>query len=121
MKLTIDAKTPTNSDEDLKSKINHYKELKDNRCVNVASQHLLVRVPAPCEPPIVSLTGYTSETIDIYWPRPSLYSQHRNPNNLEQKIHLYRRLIGYQLMVNEIYCLHKKRYILFFVQQNYYY
>ncbi len=91
-----------NDESDLGRRINHYKELKDNRCINVASEHLLMRVPAPCEPPIVSLTGYTSETIDIYWPKPSMCSQHKNPENPDQKIHLYRRLIGYQLLVNEI-------------------
>ncbi len=91
------------SDEtDLDRRINFYKELKDNRCINVASEHLLIRVPAPCEPPIVSLTGYTSETIDIYWPRPNMYSQHKDVDIPGQKIHLYRKLIGYQLLVNEI-------------------
>lgn len=80
----------------------HYNELKYSRCTNVLSEPVIVRVPAPCEPVIVGLVSYTSENIDLYWPKPCLYSQHRDPENPEQKIHLYRHLIGYRIEVNGI-------------------
>lgn len=86
----------------LKNKISHYKQINDNRCVNIISEHLHMRVPAPCEPVVLNLTGYTNETISVYWARPNLYSQNRNPDNTGQKINMFRHLIGYQLLVNDI-------------------
>ena len=80
----------------------HYKELKDSRCTNVVSDSIVVRVPAPCEPVIVHLVSYSSENIDLYWPKPSLYSQHRDPDNPDRKLHVYRHLIGYRIEVNGI-------------------
>lgn len=108
IKLNIDSETinlinlgiDENFVNDLK--IDHYRELKDSRCTNVLSESLYMRVPAPCDPVTVNLTGYTSETADIYWAKPCLYSQHRDPDNPEQKIHLYRHLIGYRLEINNI-------------------
>lgn len=82
--------------------VDHYKKLKDSRCTNVASDALIMRVPAPCDPVILNLTGYSNETVDIYWAKPCLYSQHKDPDNPEQRIHLYRHLIGYRLEVNGI-------------------
>ena len=99
---TVSFKLDQEAKELLNSRIDHYKELKDSRCTNVLSEPLVMRVPAPCEPPIVHLTGYTSETIDVYWAKPSLYSVHKDPDNQEQKIHLYRHLIRYRLEVNGI-------------------
>lgn len=61
-----------------------------------------MRVPAPCEPTSISLTGYTKEKIEIQWPNPYLYSQHNNPDNPDQRIHIYRHLIGYKFLVNNI-------------------
>lgn len=112
IKLNIDSDTVSmvnfrledelNYTEFSQANVDHYAELKDTRCTNVLSQPLLLRVPAPCEPVFVNLTGYTSETIDLYWAKPSLYSQHRDPENKEQKLHLYRHLLGYRIEVNGI-------------------
>jgi len=105
IKLNIESETHGVSfdlRDDRVNSVDHYKELKDSRCTNIASQSVIMRVPAPCEPVSLNLTGYTSETIDIYWARPCLYSQHRDPEYPEQKIHLYRHLIGYRLEVNGI-------------------
>ena len=82
--------------------VDHYNELRDTRCTNVASNILMLRVPAPCEPVVLNLTGYSSETVDIYWPRPCLYSQHVDVAAPDQKLHLYRHLLGYRLEVNGI-------------------
>ncbi len=90
------------NDNSLELQTDHYKELKEYRCTNVLSEPLLLRIPAPCEPVTVHLSGYTSETIDIYWNRPNLYSQHRDLDNPDQKFNLYRHLIGYRLEVNGI-------------------
>lgn len=83
-------------------RIDYYNQLKDTRCTHVLSEPILLRVPAPCDPVTVNLIGYTSETIDLCWPKPSLYSQHKDPENPDQKIHLYRHLIGYRIEVNGI-------------------
>jgi hypothetical protein len=108
VRLHIDAAENKYSNElnqsgaELKDKIDYYKELKDNRCIHVSSEQLVMRVPAPCEPTTISLTGYTPETIDIQWPKPNLYSQHINPDNPDKRINIYRYLIGYKLLVNNI-------------------
>ena len=78
------------------SRIDHYKQLKDSRCTNVLSEPLVMRVPAPCEPPVLNLTGYSTETVDIYWAKPCLYSKHKDVNNPPENVHLYRHLIGYR-------------------------
>ena len=83
------------------SRIDHYKQLKDSRCTNVLSDPLELRVPAPCEPPILNLTGYSSDTIELYWAKPCLYSKHKDVITLEEKINMYRHLLGYR------YYLHK--------------
>lgn len=90
------------NDATLKNRINNYKELKDNRCINVSSEQMVMRVPAPCEPTSISLTGYTNETIDIQCPKTYLYSQHNNSDNPDQRIHIYRHLIWYKLLVKNI-------------------
>jgi hypothetical protein len=82
--------------------LDYYKELSDSRLVNVKSETMILRVPAPCEPAVVNLTSYTNETIDLYWSKPNLHSQHKDPNNPERKYNLYRHLLGYRLEVNNI-------------------
>lgn len=62
----------------------------------------MVRVPAPCEPVVINLVSYSSDTIELYWAKPSLYSQHRDPENADKRLHLYRHLIGYRIEVNGI-------------------
>ena len=94
IKLTIDPEKRSESD--------HYQELKDNRRTNVLSEPLIVRIPAPCEPCILNTTGYTSESVDLYWARPNLHSQHKHPENAEKKYNLFRHLLGYRLEVNGI-------------------
>lgn len=84
------------------SSVDHYKELKDHRCINVLSEPLVLRIPAPCEPVSLNLTSYSSETIDIYWAKPSLYTQQNDPDNPDRSLHVYRHLIGYKLEVNQI-------------------
>ena len=90
------------SEDELMEEVNHYKELKDTRCINVLSEQLMMRVPAPCEPVVLNLTGYTNEKFDIYWAKPNLYSQHSYSDCPEQKFHIHRSLIGYKLHVNGI-------------------
>jgi hypothetical protein len=109
IKVNIDAETMClvqfdmeNEHADAEFKVDHFKELKDSRCTSVVSEPLFLRIPAPCEAVTVHLAGYTSETIDIYWAKPSLHSSHRDPENTDQKQHLYRHLIGYRLEVNGI-------------------
>lgn len=111
IRLNIDSDTMCLIQYDLKHdhtmeeeefRVDHYKELKDTRCTNVISEAVYLRVPAPCQPVTVLLSGYTNNTIDIYWAKPNLHSQHKDPDNPERKWHLYRHLIGYRLEVNGI-------------------
>jgi hypothetical protein len=89
-------------DMDKDKVIDHHRQLRDHRLTLILSESLLMRIPAPCEPVIVNTTGYTSETIDIYWARPNLYSHQPNPDGSNQDLHIYRHLIGYRLEVNGI-------------------
>lgn len=100
LKLVVDSET---SQKFVESEANDYfKELKDHRCTNVLSEPLIFRMPAPCEPVSLNLTSYSSESIELYWAKPSLYSFQKDPDNPDTDIHVYRHLIGYKLEVNQI-------------------
>lgn len=96
IKLNIESDSINESGE------NHYREIKNSRCTNVCSEALIFRVPAPCEPVIVNLTGYTTDSIEIFWAKPCMYSEHKDPDNSEENIFLFRHLIGYRIEVNGI-------------------
>lgn len=100
IKLNIDS-APFDSNLELNPK-DYYKELKDHRCINVLSEPLILRIPAPCEPVTLYLTSYSTDTIELYWSKPNLYSQQIDPDNPDKQLHVYRHLIGYKLEVNQI-------------------
>jgi len=100
IKLVIGSETSQNFVES--ETTDYYKELKDHRCTNVLSELLIFRMPAPCEPVSLNLTSYSSESIELYWAKPSLYSHQKDPDNSDTDIHVYRHLIGYKLEVNQI-------------------
>ena len=56
--------------------------------------------PGTCERPEIYLTGYTTNTIDLAWNKPNLFSiiDHPEKNNEQLKIH--RRLLGYRVDIN---------------------
>ncbi|RNA29036.1 hypothetical protein BpHYR1_040456, partial [Brachionus plicatilis] len=105
-KLWIEAvvviKLNIESDSGIESGENHYKDIKNSRCTNVCSEALVFRVPAPCEPVIVNLNGYTSDSIEIFWAKPCMYSEHKDPDNMDENMFLFRHLIGYRIEVNGI-------------------
>jgi hypothetical protein len=66
------------------------------------TESIIVRfhTPATCERPEIYLTGYTTDTVDLTWNKPNLFSiiDHPEKNNEQLKIH--RRLIGYRVDIN---------------------
>jgi hypothetical protein len=94
IKLTLDAEYERNG--------SHYNELRDRRTTHILSEPLVVRIPAPCEVPLLFLTGYSTTTIDLYWPKPSMYSQHVHPEDANDNYILYRHLLGYKIEVNGV-------------------
>lgn len=96
IKLTLDVENERNE------AFAHYNELKNRRTTHLNSDSIIVRVPAPCEAPIVFLTGYTTSTVDLHWPKPSMYSEHTNIDDLNNNYIIYRHLLGYKIEVNGI-------------------
>lgn len=80
----------------------HYNELKDRRTAHILSDAIDARVPAPCETPVVHLTGYSLNTIDLYWAKPLMHSEHIDPDDNEKRYNVHRKLIGYRIEVNGI-------------------
>lgn len=80
----------------------HFNQLKDRRTINVVSEPIFVRVPAPCEAPFVLLNGYTLKSIDLYWPKPCMHSDHVDPDDRTKTYNIYRKLLGYRIEVNGI-------------------
>ena len=83
-------------------KTDYYKDLNDYRCVNILSASIMVRVPAPCEPVVLYLTGYGTDRINLGWSKPNLYSSQKDPDNPQLKLHLNRILLGYRLEINGV-------------------
>ncbi|XP_014669533.1 PREDICTED: uncharacterized protein LOC106810623 [Priapulus caudatus] len=72
------------------------------RTVHISSGALLLRTPAPSEPPTLLVTGYTTSTVSLCWERPLLFTPieaFNDKDNAGPK-YLRRRLIGYRLEVN---------------------
>ncbi|XP_064633270.1 uncharacterized protein LOC135491376 [Lineus longissimus] len=74
-------------------------EKKNRRMANVPSQPVIARTRAPCEPPKVLLSGYTPNTIQLYWEKPLLYTILGHDIEDRPKL-LKRSLEGYKLEIN---------------------
>ena len=97
VKLNINAAT-INSEED----IDRRTFLKDYRFEDYSTELAVIRIPAPCKPVKLYLSGYSADKIDLYWTKPNLYSQYEDPDNPTQVLHIYRKLLRYRLEVNGI-------------------
>ena len=75
-------------------------EKQNRRTTHVMSRPVLVRTRAPCEPPQPLVTGYTTNTIQLFWEKPLLYSVIGRDINDNPK-YLKLSLEGYRLMINE--------------------
>ena len=67
----------------------------NRRTTHVMSKPVFVRTRAPCERPKLYITGYTQNTIQLYWERPLLYSvigkdSSGNPQYLKLSLENYR-------------------------------
>ena len=70
-------------------------EKMNRRTTHVMSRPLFVRTRAPCEPPKPIVTGYTQNSIQLYWEKPLLYSvigkdDNGNPKYLKYSLEGYR-------------------------------
>ncbi len=74
-------------------------EKKNRRTTHVMSKPIFVRTRAPCEAPIPYITGYTTNTIQLYWEKPLLYSIVGKDENDNAK-YLKLSLEGYRLEIN---------------------
>ena len=50
------------------------REKNNRRTTHVMSKPTFTRTRAPCEPPKPIVTGYTTDTISLYWEKPLMYS-----------------------------------------------
>lgn len=96
VKLSLDIKDEKNE------LFAHYNEIKDRRITHVISDVIEIRAPAPCEQPVLLLTGYSTTTIDLYWKKPLMCSEHIKPNDSDENYIINRRLLGYRIEVNGI-------------------
>jgi hypothetical protein len=101
LEAVVSIKTSLDLDTSYK-KYSYFNEIKERRTINVVSESVLYRVPAPCETPLLLLTGYTDRTIDLYWPKPLMYSEHICPDDPDSKYRINRQLLGYRIEVNDI-------------------
>lgn len=74
-------------------------EKQNRRTVHVMSKPVFVRTRAPCDPPRPIITGYDSESIQLYWEKPLLRrvigkDENDNPRCLKLSLE------GYRLEVN---------------------
>ncbi len=74
-------------------------EKQNRRTTHVMSKPVLSRTRAPCEPPKPIITGYTTESIHLYWERPLLWFPLGRDNNNEPQ-YLKLSLEGYRLEIN---------------------
>ena len=86
-KLVVEAIVSVKTTLESKMRDPEYETL-NRRTTHVMSKPVFVRTRAPCEPPRVLVTGYTQNTIQLYWERPLLYSvigkdAHGNPQYLK--------------------------------------
>jgi hypothetical protein len=101
IEAVVSIKTNLDLDTGFK-KYSYFNEIKERRTINVVSESVVYRVPAPCETPTLLLTGYTDRTIDLYWPKPLLYSEHICPDDPDNKYRINRQLLSYRIEVNDI-------------------
>ena len=74
-------------------------EKQNRRTVHIMSRPVFVRTRAPCEPPRPIITGYDTESIQLYWEKPLLRrvigkDENDNPRFLKLSLE------GYRLEVN---------------------
>ena len=58
------------------------------------------RIPGLSERPEIYLTGYTTETIDLTWNKPNMFSIIDHPERLNEQLNIHRRLLGYRIEIN---------------------
>lgn len=74
-------------------------EKMNRRTTHVMSKPVFVRTRAPCEPPKPIITGYTPNTIQLYWEKPLLYSV-IGKDDVGNPKYLKLSLEGYRLEIN---------------------
>ncbi|XP_023933288.1 uncharacterized protein LOC106180596 isoform X1 [Lingula anatina] len=70
----------------------------NRRTAHIVGKPLWARTKAPCEPPKLYITGYSTSTIQLYWEKPVLFTVLGKEE--EDKRYLKRCLEGYKLEIN---------------------
>ena len=74
-------------------------EKQNRRTTHVESKPLYIRTRAPCEAPRPIITGYTTNTVQLYWEKPLMYYQiGKNDDGNPKYLKLY--LEGYKIEIN---------------------
>ena len=74
-------------------------ERQNRRTTHVLSKPILARTRAPCEPPKPVITGFTTNTVQLYWEKPSMHLIAGKDDEGNPK-HLKLALQGYRLEIN---------------------
>lgn len=74
-------------------------ERMNRRTTHVLSKPVIARTRAPCEPPRPIVTGYTTNTVNLYWEKPLLHLLTGKDVDGSPK-HLKLSLQGYRLEIN---------------------
>lgn len=74
-------------------------EEKNRRTTHIPSMPLLVRSRAPVQPPTILVTGYTPQTVTLFWDKPVLCSVVAREANGDP-VYVKRYLEGYRLYIN---------------------
>ena len=95
VEAVVSVKTTLLSD----SKRDPESEKMNRRTTHVMSKPTFTRTRAPCEPPKPIITGYTTNTISLYWEKPLLYQVIGKDENGDPK-YLKQSLEGYRIEIN---------------------
>lgn len=66
------------------------------------SEMILVEFVIPSKPegPLICISSYTTDSIDICWNKPNMFEMIDHPEKPNEKLYVHRELTGYKLNVN---------------------
>ncbi|CAF4997670.1 unnamed protein product, partial [Rotaria magnacalcarata] len=73
---------------------------KELRLTTTETASVRFHVPVTCERPEIYLTGYTTDTIELEWSKPNLFSIIDHPEKVNEQLRIHRRLLAYRVEIN---------------------
>ncbi|CAM4854988.1 unnamed protein product [Rotaria socialis] len=73
---------------------------KELRLTTTETASVRFHAPVTCERPEIYLTGYTTDTIDLEWNKPNLFSIIDHPEKVNEQLKIHRRLLAYRVEIN---------------------